>query len=739
VRGWPIIALLGCGESPTLKDTGQTPGPEGCAIVLTYRTQTGPDGVQLVGSFNDWKTDATPLTKQLTGMWTASLSLPPGHYPYSFIETTRWSLGSAELWTCDADNPLIHCDEGTASDLGWQQQCSPGTPSCSSLLVVEDCSAPTLGVHSVAPSPATGTVVLELSAATPSGAQLLAITAGDEAGVYQEETGVFHVELSGLSAQRHTIWAQALDAESRQTTISIPLDMDDWSWAQAIIYHAMIDRVANGSTANDNPEGTTHPITDYAGGDLAGLKAALPYLEDLGVNTLWLSNPQAGPEGAWPGDCSATYAGYHGFWPVSWDEIDPHLGNKKALRALIAAAHRRGMRVIIDWVGNHVHQDHPILQSWSETAIHPAEICSHSGPDGRLNWDRIPESCWFAPYLPDLDQSDPAVLSASVDKAVEWAEQYELDGLRVDAAKHMPHSVSWNLQSRIQERLEHRGSGFDFNLLGETFDGADAINAFIGPNQLDGQFDFPLYWQLRDAFITDTASLRDVVQTASSTAARYPGGRMSTFLGNLDVGRFITVAAEGTSDVCPGGSLRQAEPPDWDEPYDRLLMAWTFLLSQPGMPLIYYGDEMGLPGFGDPDNRQPLWWTADVMDTDVETVASQLELGPARVLRGVRALTAARRTEPALATGSTIEWWAAPEDHPSLYAYARTDGNSGALVLLSRWAEETTISNGLGFAGLPPGRDYEDVLTGEIFVADGDQLTVTMPPMSARLLLPRAE
>jgi len=501
----------------------------------------------------------------------------------------------------------------------------------------------------------------------------------------------------------------------------------------------MIDRVANGRARLDATEGTSHEITDYMGGDLAGLEASLPYLDDLGVNTLWLSNPQAGPAGAWEGDCGATYAGYHGFWPADWDQVDPHLGSAADLTSLIDAAHARGMRVILDWVGNHVHQDHPILQVWPENAVHDLDVCKEVGPDGQLNWDRIPESCWFAPYLPDLDQTDPDVLTSSIDTAIAWAEKYALDGLRVDAAKHMPHSVSWNLQSKVADHLEHRGTGFDFILVGETFDGADAINAFIGPDQLDGQFDFPLYWQLREAFITDTASLRDVVWTASNTAERYPGGRMSTFLGNLDVGRFITTAAEATDDVCPDGALRQASAPTSDAPYQRLLMAWTFLLSQPGMPLIYYGDELGLAGYGDPDNRQPLWWSADLTAGDVERVASDLESGPAMVLRGVKALTAARAAEPALATGQTIEWWAAPEDHPSLYAYARTDGTSGALVLLSRWSEAATITNSLSFADLPADVAYEDVLTGEIFEADGDSLTVSMPAMSARLLLPRAE
>jgi glycosidase len=745
VRAAVLLLVLGCGSKDTApgdKDTAETT-PARCPTTLSYRTDGDPDEVQLAGSFNDWTPQATPLTQALPGMWVVSLDLEPGVYPYKFVEFTAWSHGGAELWTCDALNPLIHCEEGTAADLGWVQDCGAGSESCNSLLVVEDCSKPRIDVVEVEVDRDARTVDISLTAApsldSTDDLQIEATIGQKSQTAVARGDGMFHVKLSGLDAGRSTIEIRAVDSSQQEATQTIPLWMDDFSWDQAVLYHAMIDRVANLKTKKDSLEGTSHPITDYAGGDFAGLQAALPYLEDLGVNALWLSNPQAGPTGAWAGDCNATYAGYHGFWPADWDKVDPHLGSKADLKSLIQAAHNRGMRVVMDWVGNHVHQDHPVLSDWPVEATHEEAICNQTGPDGALNWDRIPESCWFAPYLPDLDQAQPEVLDQSIEKALEWAREYELDGLRVDAAKHMPHSVSWNLSSQVEAQLQHRGTGFDFYLVGETFDGADAINAFVGPEQLDGQFDFPLYWQLREAFITDSASLRDVVSTASAMHERYPEGRMSTFLGNLDVGRFVTTAAEWTQDVCPDGEIRQADVPAGDDPYDRLLMAWTFLFSQPGIPLIYYGDELGLPGYGDPDNRQPLWWMADVMAGDVQTVASTLQPGPARVLRGVQALTRARREHPALATGTTSEWWAAPAEHPSLYAYSRTQGDDAALIILSRWTDEVSITNTLSFAGLPQGVTYEDVLTGEAFVANGDELTVTMLPMSARLLLPRAD
>ena len=100
------------------------------------------------------------------------------------------------------------------------------------------------------------------------------------------------------------------------------------------------------------------------------------------------------------------------------------------------------MRVIMDWVANHVHEDHP---SASEDWFNEEATCKDS-VDGEENWNRIPEECWFAPYLPDIDYTDPVAMQWMIDDALWWAKEYELDGFRVDAVKHMSHAVAWNLR-----------------------------------------------------------------------------------------------------------------------------------------------------------------------------------------------------------------------------------------------------------------------------------------------------
>jgi glycosidase len=202
---------------------------------------------------------------------------------------------------------------------------------------------------------------------------------------------------------------------------------------------------------------------------------------------------------------------------------------------------------------------------------------------------------------------------------------------------------------------------------------------------------------------------------------------MGTFLGNHDVARFIAQASGeisslyGDSACGDDGALRTPDTaPEWDEPYRRLMLAWTFLLTNEGLPLVYYGDEIGLPGYNDPDNRQPMRFGDD------------LSVNEQRVLDHVRALGQGRLAHPALSTGTRTAWWS---NEAGFLAYARVTDDDAALVLINRDASDRTVSNGVAFAGLPEGR-YVDLLTGDTFDTSGDSLTVDVPALDSRVLVP---
>jgi cyclomaltodextrinase / maltogenic alpha-amylase / neopullulanase len=128
------------------------------------------------------------------------------------------------------------------------------------------------------------------------------------------------------------------------------------------------------------------------------------------------------------------YTGYHGYWPVSSTEVDPHIGTAKDLHALVDDAHAHGMKVIADLVLHHVHEEHPW---WKQ---HRDWFGSVDLPDGRKNlrlWDEQQFTTWFEPYLPSFDFSKDAPVNALIDNSVWWANTYKLDGFRLDAVKHI--------------------------------------------------------------------------------------------------------------------------------------------------------------------------------------------------------------------------------------------------------------------------------------------------------------
>lgn len=689
-----------------------------CPTTFAYTARGGADQVFLAGSFNEWSASATPMTAA-GDQWSVSVELPPGTYTYKFVEA-EYTNGT-ESWSCDPEGQYAQCDEGYA----WDPTCPLGASGCNSLIVVPDCSLPTLVVSGVAVDRDADTIGIEV-AVTGDIASATATLDGEVIDAWDGER--FRYTSGTLSDGRHTLRFDVTDTFGRQAQqLYVPVWLDDRDWAGGLMYYVFVDRFANGDTSRDTSEATSAESTDYLGGDWQGVIDKLDYLDDLGVTVLWLTAPQDNASGAWGTSCNTSYSGYHGYWPSDAFGAEEHFGDTALLRRLVDEAHARGMRVLTDWVGNHVHSDHPYYTDHPEWFNAPS-LCGDAN-----NWNDIPETCWFDSFLPDIRYYDPEPLTQMVDDAMVWAKDYEFDGYRVDAVKHMPHSVFYNFATRARAELEQVE---DFYTVGETYSGdRDLILSYVNDRELDGQFDFPVYWAIVAAFARDEIGLSNgdgsLQDTFADSEAAFDGHLMSTFLGNHDVARFIPQASGeigslyGDSACGSDGSLRGVDsPPDWSEPYQRLNLAWTFLLTSEGLPLVYYGDEIGLPGFNDPDNRQMMRF-GDDLSTD-----------EAMVLAHVMALGQARRDHPAFSRGTRTEWWGG---EPDFYAYARTtddvgDGGDGVLVLLNRADAARTITNGVAFAGLAQGT-YRDVLTGMTFGTAGDSLTIDVPAYSSRVLV----
>ncbi len=685
-----------------------------CPTTFTYTARGGADQVFLAGSFNDWSPSETPMVAD-GDTWTVSVDLTPGPHTYKFVEAD-YTAGT-EAWSCDPEGQYTQCDEGYT----WDPTCPLGGGGCNSLVVVADCSLPTLEVTGIAIDREADTIGIEV-AVTGDIATASATLDGVSIDAWDGER--FRYTSDTLTDGRHTLRFDVTDAFGRTAEqLYVPVWLDDRDWAGGLMYYVFVDRFANGDTTRDTSEGTSVATTDYVGGDWQGVIDKLDYLDDLGVTVLWLTAPQDNASGAWGNTCNTDYSGYHGYWPSDAFAPEEHFGDAALLRRLVDEAHARGMRVLTDWVGNHVHEDHPYYRDHPEWFTDQA-LCGDAN-----NWNDIPETCWFDSFLPDIRYYEPEPLVQMVDDAMVWAKEYEFDGYRVDAVKHMPHSVFFNFATRARNELEHAE---DFYTVGETYSGdRGLILSYVNEQELDGQFDFPVYWAIVAAFARGEIGLSDgegsLQDTFADSEATFAGHLMSTFLGNHDVARFIPQATGeigslyGDSACGSDGFLRGIDdPPAEVEPYQRLMLAWSFLLTSEGLPLVYYGDEIGLPGFNDPDNRQPMRF------------GDQLSANEAGVLAHVMALGQARRDHPAFSRGTRTEWWGGEAD---FYAYARTTESDGVLVLLNRGGSSRSVTNGLAFAGLPEGR-YRDVLTGDTFDTSGDALTIEVPALGSRVLVP---
>ncbi len=752
------VLTMGCGSDPKSSDDDQN-APDGavpeCQTSFSWTADPSnpPSSVSIVGDFNDWESGAHPLVEVQPGIWQADLSLPAGHHIYRVAEVYEWSQDAFETSTCDPNSELIQCPDGYKEpwDTQWEMTCGPGTESvCSSFVIVEDCSVPILELDTIAIDRNARTAEL-----TVVGSPGLSATALTEASVTLDgapqtatwDGTTLSLSFSDLSEGRHTVRVTGTDdAGGTSELLHVPFWTDaagDDAFAAGAIYFAFVDRLANGDPGNDAPQGATDPLGEYLGGDYQGLIDLLPYLDDLGVRTLWLSNPQDNAEGAWDGDCAATYTGYHAYWPDQAREVEEHFGDSDLLHELVDKAHARKMRVIVDWVANHVHQDHPYAIDEPDWFF-PTAICK-DWVGSQQNWDRIPESCAFAPYLPDIDYGHPDALHTMVEDAIWWAREYDLDGFRVDAVKHMPHSVPWNLEARVRRELEHRHAGGDtqFWTVGETFDGTERIQAYIsreGRPQLDGQFDFPLYYAVNSAFGNYSITLRDLESaTYGSLAAWGPDALMSSFLGNHDVNRYTSYTNEGWQSGCEGDGVtpRNAWYVDNYDIHAGMRLAWTFLFTQPMVPLVYYGDEVGMPGYHDPDNRQPLeWYAGDVSGGAVESVtdmAAAVGGHGATTVEHVGKLGRARRDHPGMWRGEMAQWWM--ED--DVWGYARVDPETGdsSLTLINRSWDDRSLTNSTSFAGLPSEGTMVDVLTGETFSISGDSITIPVYGKTSRVLV----
>ena len=488
-----------------------------CGTTFTFHG-AAPAAVSVAGEFNNWDTTATKLTgPDGKGDWTATVMLAPGAYAYKVVTA---DAGGALTWQLDPSTPYTKYVGGVEN----------------SVVEVDDCKTPVLQFKALTKT-ADGALHAEvqyLDGSAAAGLDVSSVTVtldgAPAGGATLDGNGVITVDETGLAKTKHRLIFHADDkAGHAAVDLHVPFWIEDqpFDFRDGLMYFAFTDRFRNGDPTNDKPIAGVDPRANYQGGDYAGTTAAIDegYFDALGVRTLWLSPPNTNPDGGFVGTGGYLYSGYHGYWPIAGREVQPRFGTLDELKKLVQHAHAHGIRVIIDSVLNHVHQEHPYYQMHMNDWFNPLSInnqqcvCGTGPTDGCGDWNSsqpngnhglLPkQTCWFEPYMPDLDYENWDALTTTIDDALFWARDVDVDGFRVDAVKHFLLAATKRLRGKLHDQFEWTGPLF--YLVGETFDGdRNLINSFIGPSALDAQFDFPIYFAISDTLATYSQSLREL-------------------------------------------------------------------------------------------------------------------------------------------------------------------------------------------------------------------------------------
>jgi glycosidase len=382
-------------------------------------------------------------------------------------------------------------------------------------------------------------------------------------------------------------------------------------WEATVFYFMMIDRFNNGNPANDKKVDDPQilPKVNYYGGDLAGITQMINdgYFEELGINTIWLSPITQNPLdafGFWPNP-PTKFSGYHGYWPVSSSKVDFRYGSDAELKELIETAHKNNINIILDYVAHHVHEQHSAYKN------HPEWATNLYLPDGSLNterWDEYRLTTWFDNFLPTLDLSKPEVVDVMVDSALFWIQNYNMDGFRHDATKHIPELFWRSLTKKLKNEIIIPQNKRIYQV-GETYGNRELIGSYISTGMMDAQFDFAVYDQGLSVFAKDNEPFTKLSGSLQESLDYYGYHNLMGYIsGNQDKPRFISLAGGSLKfdeNTKMAGWLREIGVGD-PVGYKKLQSFTAFNLTIPGIPTIYYGDEIGMPGANDPDNRRMM-------------------------------------------------------------------------------------------------------------------------------------
>lgn len=461
----------------------------------------------------------------------------------------------------------------------------------------------------------------------------------------------------------------------------------DWIY-DAIVYHIFVDRFA---TASDQPPmRSSESLTEFYGGTIRGITEKLDYITRLGVNCLWLSPVMESPT-------------YHSYNPSSYRDVSKRFGTNADLRELIAAAHARGMRVLLDFVANHTSNEHPAFVAAEQGDTPQRNEWYTFSPEYRNGYLTF----YDVRAMPVLRTDNAPVREYLIDAARYWITEFGADGFRLDNVSGPAHAF-WTF---FQEGV--KATHPDALTLGEVTGSMRDITSYAG--RLDACMDFPLVKVIRRVFAQRESTLDQLLTRLIQHATEFPESlARALLLDNHDMHRFLWLAENDTR---------------------RLKLALAFLMVLPGFPVIYYGAEVGLSQRDGPDGkdayaREPMPW-GDAQQRDV--------------LEHFRWLIERRRETAALRRGqmARIPTQIIEGEHDQVGALMRWDERTGVILICNN--SEAPARFTLDHTQLPPPADdktWGAIEPTNIWLLEPEgirpfteitapQLTGALPPMSA--------
>ncbi len=454
---------------------------------------------------------------------------------------------------------------------------------------------------------------------------------------------------------------------------------------EQIMYFPLTDRFRDGDAGNNFAVDRNH-AAGFWGGDLKGLTEKLDYIKSLGATSIWLSPLADNTEQMRIGN----YHGYghHGYWIRDHYAVEEHQGTMSDAKKLVEEAHKRGLKVVLDVVLNHVGPDSNLLAD-----AHKRETWFHN-KGGINDWNNpLDVEQGDLGGLPDLNQANPETYKFLVDNTLWWIKEVGVDGIRLDAVKH----ISRDFWSKFVPEIKEKSGQPDLFVMGEAFHGDPNVVSSYQKAGIDFLFDLPLYYTMRETF-GQGQSMKRIAERLAQDGVYADASKLVTVLDNHDLPRFLSTASKSA-------------PGEGDQ---RLKQALAFQMTVRGIPSVYYGTEAAFSGGEDPHNREMMDFNAR---PDIRA--------------HLQKLTELRNNSEALQHGAQREMWV----DDGVYAFSRATDSEEIISVFHNGTQGGHRNIPLrAESRLQDGTVMVDVLSGREFTIKDRRLDLPLDPLTPVVL-----